>query len=107
MYGNNATLYPMLAVGAFMSAFWTGIVVGNEMGLGCVSLLMLGLLSAFTASVGVCELQRRAERGCACPRAHVVRRQAVRGGASRQRPAVQSPRPPQPAAGGPLGAPAP
>ena len=73
MYGNNATLYPMLAVGAFMSAFWTGIVLGNEMGLGCVSLLILGLLSAFTASVGVCELQRRAERGCACPRAPMAR----------------------------------
>jgi hypothetical protein len=63
MYGHNATLYPMLAVGSFMCMFWTGIVVASELGLGCVSMLITGLLSACVASVGVCELQRRDGRG--------------------------------------------
>ena len=65
MYGHNATLYPMLAVGTFMTMFWTGIVLASELGLGCVSMLILGLLSAFVATVGVCELQRRDARGWA------------------------------------------
>ncbi len=59
MHTHNGTLYPMLGVGAFMTMFWTGIVVGHELGLGCASLLIMGLLSGFVATVGVCELQRR------------------------------------------------
>jgi hypothetical protein len=59
MHAHNGTLYPMLGVGAFMTMFWTGIVVGHELGLGCASLLIMGLLSGFVATVGVCELQRR------------------------------------------------
>lgn len=59
MYSHSATLYPMLAVGAFMGMFWTGIVVGHELGVGCITLPILGLLSGCIASVGVCELQRR------------------------------------------------
>lgn len=65
MYGHNTTLYPMLAVGSFVCMFWTGIVVASELGLGCVSMLIMGLLSACIASVGVCELQRRDGRGLA------------------------------------------
>ncbi len=34
MHAHNGTLYPMLGVGAFMTMFWTGIVVGHELGLG-------------------------------------------------------------------------
>ena len=46
MYSNSGTLYPMLGVGSFMAMFWTGIVLGYELGLGCMSLLILGLLSS-------------------------------------------------------------
>lgn len=63
MHTHNGTLYPMLGVGAFMTMFWTGIVVGYELGLGCVTLLIVGLLSACVATVGVCELQRRDRYG--------------------------------------------
>jgi hypothetical protein len=59
MHTHNGTLYPMLGVGAFMTMFWTGIVVGDALGLSCASLLIMGFLSGFVASVGVCELQRR------------------------------------------------
>ena len=90
MYGQHGTLYPMLAVGAFMSAFWTGIVVGNEMGLGCVSLLILGLLSACTATVGVCELQRRAGRGLAPTPGAGARWRSHQGHSPAGRPAAQS-----------------
>lgn len=65
MHSHNATLYPMLGVGAFMAMFWTGIVVGHEIGLGCASLLIMGLLSACIGTVGVCELQRRDGQGTA------------------------------------------
>lgn len=67
MYSHSGTLYPMLGVGAFVSMFWTGIVVGNELGLSCASLLIMGLLSGCIATVGVCELQRRDGHG---PAAH-------------------------------------
>lgn len=63
MYSNSATLYPMLGVGAFMTMFWSGVVVGHELGLGCMSLLILGLLCGCVATVGVCELQRRDGEG--------------------------------------------
>lgn len=63
MYSHNGTLYPMLGVGAFMTMFWTGIVVGHEFGLGCVTLLIAGLLSGCIATIGVCELQRRDRHG--------------------------------------------
>jgi len=73
MHTHNGTLYPMLGVGAFMTMFWTGIVVGYELGLGCASLLMMGLLSGFVATVGVCELQRRDGCGLASEaRGHVA-----------------------------------
>ncbi len=65
MHTHNATLYPMLGVGAFMTMFWTGVVVGHELGLACVSLLIMGLLCACIACVGVCELQRRDRQGFA------------------------------------------
>lgn len=68
MHTHNATLYPMLGVGAFMAMFWTGIVVGHELGLGCASLLITGLLSACIGTVGVCELQRRDGHGAAATR---------------------------------------
>lgn len=42
-----------------MAMFWTGIVLGYELGLGCMSLLILGLLCGCVATVCVCELQRR------------------------------------------------
>jgi hypothetical protein len=59
MHTHTGTLYPMLGVGAFMAMFWTGIVVGHELGLGCATLLITGLLSACLGTLGVCELQRR------------------------------------------------
>lgn len=59
MHSHNGTLYPMLGVGAFMAMFWTGVVVGHELGVGCSALLILGLLFGCIASVGVCELERR------------------------------------------------
>jgi hypothetical protein len=59
MYNSNTTLYPMLAVGAFMGMFWTGIAAGHALGVGCVTLFIMGLLSGCIATVGVCELQRR------------------------------------------------
>jgi hypothetical protein len=63
MYSHNGTLYPMLGVGAFMTMFWTGIVIGDALGLGCVALPVLGLLSGCIATLGVCELQRRDGHG--------------------------------------------
>ena len=63
MHTHNGTLYPMLGVGAFMAMFWTGIVLGHELGLGCISMLMTGLLCGSIATVGVCELQRRDGHG--------------------------------------------
>lgn len=63
MHSHNGTLYPMLGVGAFMAMFWTGVVVGHEIGVGCSALLILGLLFGCIASVGVCELQRRDREG--------------------------------------------
>ena len=72
MHAHNGTLYPMLGVGAFMTMFWTGIVVGHALDLGCASLLIMGLLSGFIATVGVCELQRRDDFGLAAePRRRV------------------------------------
>lgn len=65
MPNHGATLYPMLGVGAFMTMFWSGVVLGHELGLGCVSMLITGLLFACIASVGVCELQRRDGHGLA------------------------------------------
>ncbi len=65
MHTHNGTLYPMLGVGAFMTMFWTGVVVGHELGLGCASLLLMGLLSGCIATVGICELQRRDGHGLA------------------------------------------
>ncbi len=65
MYTDNNTLYPMLGVGAFVTMFWVGVVAGYELGLSCASLLIMGLLSACIATVGVCELQRRDRLGMA------------------------------------------
>ena len=79
MHTHNGTLYPMLGVGAFMTMFWTGIVVGHEFGLSCTSLLIMGLLCACTASVGVCELQRRDGLGFAAE----TRDRASAGGGAR------------------------
>lgn len=63
MYTHNNTFYPMLGVGAFVTMFWVGVVAGYELGLSCASLLIMGLLSACIATVGVCELQRRDRQG--------------------------------------------
>lgn len=63
MYSNSGTLYPMLGVGSFVTMFWTGVVAGYELGLGCMPLLILGLLSGCIATVAVCELQRRDGHG--------------------------------------------
>ena len=65
MHTHNGTLYPMLGVGAFMTMFWTGFVVGHELGLSCAPLLIMGFLFACAATVGVCELQRRDGQGLA------------------------------------------
>jgi hypothetical protein len=84
MHTHNGTLYPMLGVGAFMTMFWTGVVVGYELGLGCVSMLITGLLFGCIASVGVCELQRRDGQGLASdPRAAMP---GYRHAAERHRP---------------------
>lgn len=63
MYSSSGTLYPMLGVGSFVTMFWTGVVVGYELGLGCMPLFILGLLCGCIATVGVCELQRRDGHG--------------------------------------------
>ncbi len=63
MHTHNGTLYPMLGVGAFMTMFWTGIVVGHELGLTCFPLLAAGLLSGCVATIGVAELERGDRRG--------------------------------------------
>lgn len=60
---HTSTLYPMMAVGAFMTMFWTGVVVGHELGLSCFSLLVTGLLSGCIATVLVSELERRDRYG--------------------------------------------
>jgi hypothetical protein len=65
MHTHNGTLYPMLGVGAFMTMFWTGVVLAHELGLGCASLVITGLLCGCIATVGVCELQRRDAHGLA------------------------------------------
>lgn len=65
MHTHNGTLYPMLGVGAFMAMFWTGVVLAHELGLGCASLVITGLLCGCIATVGVCELQRRDGQGLA------------------------------------------
>ncbi len=44
----------MRGVGAFMTMFWIGVVVGYELGLGCAPLLVKGLLSGCIATVGLC-----------------------------------------------------
>jgi hypothetical protein len=96
MYGHNATLYPMLAVGTFMCMFWTGIVVASELGLGCVSMLITGLLSACIATVGVCELERRDGQGLAARGSAPLAQPASGGDRSPGRPRAlqQRPRPP-------------
>ena len=43
----------MRGVGAFMTMFWIGVVVGYELGLGCAPLLVKGLLSGCIATVGL------------------------------------------------------
>lgn len=65
MHSHSGTLHPMLGVGAFMTMFWTGVIVGHELGVACVTLRILGLLFGCIASVGVCELQRRERQGLA------------------------------------------
>ncbi len=87
MHTHNGTLYPMLGVGAFMTMFWTGIVVGHELGLGCASLLIMGLLSGFVATVGVCELQRRDGFGLPTE----ARRRVPQPNRPRDRPAQRQP----------------
>lgn len=63
MGAHDSTLYPMLAVGAFVSMFLAGIVLAHELGLSCIALLGVGLLSACLASILVCELERRDRAG--------------------------------------------
>jgi len=65
MHTHNGTLYPMLAVGAFMAMFWTGVVAGHALGLGCFSLFVTGILSACLGTIAVCELERRDRHGAA------------------------------------------
>lgn len=60
MNTSGRMLYPMLAVGAFMVMFWSGVVVGYELGLSCLPLLAAGLASACLGGVLVAELERRA-----------------------------------------------
>lgn len=89
MHTHNATLYPMLAVGAFMAMFWTGVVVGHALGLGCFALFVTGLLGACLGTIGVCELERRDRHGGVEPRAP----------GARPAPARARPHAPSPAAG--------
>lgn len=97
MHTYNGTLYPMLGVGAFMVMFWTGFVIGHELGLGCVSMLMTGLLCASVATVAVCELKRRDAHGLvagasaqapSCLESPVSRARAPAADAARPRRAV-------------------
>lgn len=76
MHTHNGTLYPMLAVGAFMAMFWAGMVAGHALGLGCFALFATGLLSACLGTIGVCELQRRDRCGT-----HLAPRHPVSPGA--------------------------
>ncbi len=91
MHSHSGTLYPMLGVGAFMTMFWTGIVVGHELGLGCASLLIMGLLGGFVATVGVCELQRRDGYGLATePRGRVPQSNRSWGRPAERQPGERS-----------------
>lgn len=81
MNTSGRMLYPMLAVGAFMVMFWTGVVVGYELGLSCLPLLAASLASACLGGVLVCELERR-DAGDYRPRSHPPARRAGEGGVS-------------------------
>lgn len=61
MYGgSDKVLYPMLGVGAFFTMFWTGVVVGHELGMACLPLLMNGMLFGCAGTLLVVKLERRA-----------------------------------------------
>lgn len=64
MTGSGKTLYPMLGVGAFFVMFWTGFVVGYELGLSCG----LFLLNALFFGCAGCYFVVRLEAADACPR---------------------------------------
>lgn len=64
MTGSGKTLYPMLGVGAFFVMFWTGFVVGYELGLSCGWFLLNAL---FFGCAG-CYFVVRLEAADACPR---------------------------------------
>lgn len=64
MTGCGKTLYPMLGVGAFFVMFWTGFVVGYELGLSCG----LFLLNALFFGCAGCYFVVRLEAADACPR---------------------------------------
>ena len=63
MPSDSKILYPMLAVGAFMSMFLAGIVLAHELGLACTALLAVGLLAACLGATLVSELERRERAG--------------------------------------------
>ena len=87
MHTHNATLYPMLAVGAFMAMFWTGVVAGHALGLGCLALLLTALVSACLGTIGVCELERRDRHGMPVEATPPVSATAAKAGTARTSPA--------------------
>ena len=47
-------------MGAFFAMFWTGVVVGHDLGLACLPLLLCGVTFAVAGAWGVATLERQA-----------------------------------------------
>lgn len=58
MSSNERVLYPMLGVGAFFGLFWTGFVIGYELGWACNAMLVNGLLFGCLGTYFTVRLER-------------------------------------------------
>ena len=57
MHSEN-TMFPMMGVGVFYIMFWTGFVVGHNIGLACEAMLLNALLFGGLGSYAVVKLER-------------------------------------------------
>ncbi len=57
MYSEKS-MFPMMGVGVFNIMFWTGFVVGHNIGLACSAMLLNALLFFSLGSYAVVKLER-------------------------------------------------
>jgi hypothetical protein len=55
---SEKSMFPMMGVGVFNIMFWTGFVVGHNIGLACSAMLLNALLFGSLGSYAVVKLER-------------------------------------------------